>query len=105
MVNFLTWIPGCDVPSPALLDLFFLSDTSICFTMAFPSLVNSDHVVVSFSIDFPSNSKQDALFHYIACDYSCSDWYGPCDHLRDIPRENIFRLSISAAACKFCECV
>ena len=105
MVNFLTWIPGCDFPSPALLDLFFSSKTSICFTMAFPPLGNSDHVFVSVSIDFPSNSKQDALFHHIVCDYSCSDWYSPCDHLRDIPWKNIFRLSISAAASTFCECV
>ena len=51
--------------SPALLDLFISFDTSICSTMAFPSLGNSDHVVVSVSIDFPSNSKRDAPFHRI----------------------------------------
>ena len=33
------------------------SDTSICFTMAFPPLGNSDYAVASVSIDFPSNSK------------------------------------------------
>ena len=57
MVNFPTWIPDCDSYSPALLDLFLSSDTSICSTMAFPPLGNSDHVVVSVSNDFPSNSK------------------------------------------------
>ena len=56
MVNFPTRIPDCDSHSPALLDLFISSDASICSTMAFPSLGNSDHVVVSVSIDFPSNS-------------------------------------------------
>ena len=53
--------------------------------MAFPPLGNSDHVVVSVSIDFPSNSQQDALFHCIAYDYSRTDWDGLCDHLRDVP--------------------
>ena len=74
MVNLPTRIPDCDSHSPALLDLFLSSDTSICSTMAFPPLGNSDHVVVSVSIDFPINSKQDALFHRVAYDYSCADW-------------------------------
>ena len=69
MVNFPTRIPDCDSHSPALLDLFISSDTSICSTMAFPQLGSSDHVAVSVSIDFPSNSQRDALFHGIAYDY------------------------------------
>ena len=52
--------------SPALLDLYISSNASICSTMAFPPLGNSDHVVVSVSIDFPINSKHDAPFHCIA---------------------------------------
>ena len=48
--------------------------------MDFPPLGNSDHVVVSVSIDYPVNSKQDTLFHCMAYDYSCADW----DGLRDI---------------------
>ena len=47
--------------TPALLDLFISSDASICSTMAFAPLGNSDHVVVSVSIDFPTNSQWDAL--------------------------------------------
>ena len=38
--------------------------------MAFRPVGNSDHVVVSVSIDFPINSKWDAPFHRIAYDYS-----------------------------------
>ena len=34
---------------------FISSDAIICSTMAFPPLENSDHIVVSVSIDFPSN--------------------------------------------------
>ena len=53
--------------------------------MAFLSWGNSDHIVVSVSIDFPVNSKQDALFHCIAYNYSHVDWDGLHDHLRDVP--------------------
>ena len=70
IVNFPTQIPDCDSHSPALLDLFISSDASICSTMAFPPLENSDHVVVSVSIDFPINSKQDTPFHRMAYHYS-----------------------------------
>ena len=105
IVNFPTRIPDCDSHSPALLDLFISCDASICSTMAFPSLGNSDHVVVSVSIDFPINSKQDTLFHRMAYDYSCADWDGLCDHLRDVPWEDICKLSASAAASEFCEWV
>ena len=72
--------------------------------MAFPPLGNSDHVV-SVSIDFPTNSQQDAPFHRIAYDYSRADWDGLRDHLRDVPWEDIFKLGASAAASEFCEWV
>ena len=48
MFNFPTWIPDCDSDNPALLDFFLSSVTSIYSTVAFPSLGNSDHVVVCF---------------------------------------------------------
>ena len=57
MVNFPTRIPDCYSHSHALLDLFISSDVSIFSTMAFPLMGNSDHVVVSVSIYFLSNSK------------------------------------------------
>ena len=74
MVDFPTRIPDCDFHSPALLDFFLSSDASICSTMSFVSLGYSDYVVVSVSIDFPSNSQQDIQFHCIAYDYSRADW-------------------------------
>ena len=52
--------------------------------MAFSTLRNSDHVVASVFIDFPSNSQRDASFHHIAYDYPCADWDGLRDHLRDV---------------------
>ena len=85
MVNFPTRIPDCDSHSPALLDLFLSSDASICSTMDFPSFEDSDHVAVSVSIDFPSNSQRDAPFHRITYHYSRADWDDLCDNLRDVP--------------------
>ena len=73
--------------------------------MAFPPLRSSDHVVVSVSIVFPINSKQDVPFHRVADDYSPADWDGLRDHLRDAPWEDIFELSASAAASELCEWV
>ena len=73
--------------------------------MAFPLLGNSDHVVVTVSIDFPSNSQRDAPFHRIVHDYSCADWGRLCDHLRDVLWEDIFKLSASAATTEFREWV
>ena len=99
-VYFSTRIPDCDSHSPAILDLFISSST-----MAFPPFENSDHVVVSVSIDFPTNSQWDAPFHRIAYDYSRTDWDGLHDHLRDVPWEDIFKLDASPAASEFCEWV
>ena len=87
------------------LDLFLSSDASICSTMVLSPLGNSDHVVVSVSIDFQSNSKRDSSFHCIAYDYSRAEWYNLCDYLRDVPWEDIFKLSASAAASEFCDWV
>ena len=53
IVDFPIWIPDCDSHSPSPLDFFLSFDASICSTIAFPPLGNSDHVVVSVSIDFP----------------------------------------------------
>ena len=100
MVNFPTWIPDCDSHSPALLDFFLSSDSSTCSTMVFPPLGNSNHIVVSVSIEFPSDSQRDALFHCIAYDYSHADFGGLHDLLRDVPWEDIFKLGASTAASK-----
>ena len=104
MVNFFTQIPDCHSHSCALMDLFISSGISICGTMTFSPLGNSNHVIASVSFDFPSNSKEDAPFHHIAYDYSCGDWDSFCDQLRDVPWKNIFKLGgASAAAIEFCD--
>ena len=99
MVNFPAQIPCYDSHSLT----FFSSVASICSTMAFPPLGNSDHVVVLVSIEFLSNSNRDAPFHCIAYDFSCADWDSLHDHLRDNPWEDIFKFNTSAPASEFCE--
>ena len=51
-ITFLLWSQ-----TVILWDLFISSDASICSTMAFPPLGNSDYVVLSASFDFPSNTR------------------------------------------------
>ena len=94
----------CDSHDPALLNYFLSPDTGIWLTMAFLLLGSSD-VIVSASIDFLPNSKWDAPFHCIAYNYSCADWDGLCDHLRDNPWEDIFKFSASTATSEFLEWV
>ena len=59
--------------------------------MAFPPLGNSYHFVISVSTDFVSNSKGDAPFHRIACDYSRANCDGLCDHMRDVQWKDILK--------------
>ena len=80
-----------------LLDVFISFHPSICATLAFPLSRNSDPVIVSVSIDFPSNSKiddQGTVF-----DYTLSEWNGLLDHLRDFPWEDVFRHGASSKPC------
>ena len=96
MVNFPIRIPDCDSHSHVLLDLFlFLSfDAIICSTLAFYTLRNSDHVIVSVSIDFPSSSKRDVSFRQMVYDYYHGDLDALWDHLRDVPWEDIINLVV-----------
>ena len=54
---------------------------------------NVHHNIVSVSINFPSNSKQDASFYRMAYDYSRTDWDGLHDHLSYVSWGNIFKLN------------
>ena len=75
LCRWLTFLLGSPTVSLKVLLfwIYLFLDTSICSTMGFPPLGNSDHIVVSVSIDFPTNSQRDAPFHRIAYDYSHAD--------------------------------
>ena len=78
------------------ISFFFLT---LVFVLQWFSL-HSDQVV-SVSIDFPSNSKEDAQFYGIAYDYNCADWDDVCDHLRDNPQKSIFKLGGGGEFCEW----
>ena len=87
--------------SRALLDLFISPDASICFTMAFPTLGSSDHVVVSVSVDFKLKKGCHISWHSL---WLFSYWLDCLrDHLRDILWVDIFKLGASATGTEFCE--
>ena len=65
MVNFPTRIPDCDSHSPVFLDFFHLT---LVLNLQWLSL-HWEILIMLLSIDFPTNSKQDAPFHCIAHDY------------------------------------
>ena len=79
--------------SSALYGLCLSSVASICCTVALPALENSDHIIVSVSIDFPLNWKRDTLFMAILV------------RLRWCLRssKDIFKFSAFAVAAQFCE--
>ena len=52
-----------------------------------------------------SNSQRDATFNRIAYDYSRADGDRLCNHLRDVPWKDIFKLGAFPAASEFCEWV
>ena len=90
---------------------FFLSLTQV-FVLQWLSLhwelliMLLSQVPLTFTMEtLPSNSQWDAWLHCIVYDYSCADWDGLHDHLRDNPWEDIFKLGASAVASIFCECI
>ena len=103
MVNFLTWILGCDSHSAALLDLFLLT---LVFVLQW--LYFHWEILITLLSQFPLTSQisqQDVLSHLIAFEYSRADWDDLCDHLKDVPWEDIFKLSASVGTSESCEWV
>ena len=103
MINFPTQISDCDSSSSALLDLFLLT---FVFVLQWFSLHWEILIMLLPQFQWTlSHSMRDVLFHCIACDYSHADWDRLCDHMSDVPWEDIFKLIASATASEFCEWV
>ena len=80
------------------LSLFLLTQSIVSLT-----LKNFHYVVVSGSTEFLSTSKEDPPVHLTAFYYSCDDWDGLWDHLRDVPWKNIFKVCASCDGAELCE--
>ena len=100
MVNFPTQIWEFDSHNPAILDFFFFWRWYL-FCNGFPSLEKFwSCCCLSFhwrSMKFTMG----CLFHCVFYEYSRADWDGLCDHLRDFPWEDIFKVSASATSREF----
>ena len=77
---------------------FFFSDTSTCSKMTFPRWETLIMLLSQFTLNFCQSHKRMSSFTAYL-DYSCVDWVGLHDHLRDVPLEDIFKLI------EFCEWV
>ena len=88
-----------------LLFWIYLFLLTLVFVLKWLSLHWEILILLSQFPDFPSNSQWDVPFYCLAYDYSRADWDGLRDYLRDVPWEDIFKLSASAAASEFCEWV
>ena len=60
-------------------------------------------ILITLLSQFPLTFHR--IAYDIAYDYSCADWDGLRDHLRDVSWEDIFKPSASAAASELCEWV
>ena len=78
------------------LDLFLSFDTSIC-----SGVENSDHVIISVFINFPSNGNGGAHFYTTNLNFSHTHWNDLRDYFRNVPLVNIFKLGTSPAASEF----
>ena len=77
MVDFPTWISGCD--SHSIFFLLMLVYVLQCLSLHWNILVEC--CCLSFHW-LPTNSKRNAPFHRIAYDYSRAEWDGLRDHWR-----------------------
>ena len=88
--------------SPGLIDLFNFSYANICSKEVVFPLVNSDHIIVSISFDFPSSSKGGCPFSLQSL-MTILVLIGMVFFMimRDVPWKNIFKLGAIAAATEF----
>ena len=101
VVKFLEFLKGA--PQFELSVLLITLSILVNSAGVFPPLDNSDHVLASVSIDFPSSSQCNPPFHCAALSFSYANWVDVPDHLWDVPWKDIFYLSASTAASKFCD--
>jgi len=103
IVDFPTRFPENDAHSPSLLDLCLLSDPTECHATCFPPLGNSDHVVVSISLQLKAGQPTDHPSHRTSYNYQRADWDSCRDLLRDIPINDILAMPVDRCASEISE--
>ena len=103
MVNFPLGSLIVTLKSPALLGLFLSSEASVCSTKTFPSIGKFWSCGCLIFHRFSVKLKTGCPISLKAYDYSRADWDGLCDHLRDVPWEDILKFGASTATSDFCE--
>ena len=76
------------------------------FLVVFFAQVKINGIYIHIDVIYPDTFHWEihpVSSHTVAYDYSCADWDGLCDHLRDDPLEDIFTLGASPAASEFCK--
>ena len=108
LIRWLTFLLGSQTLVLIVL-LFWISFFLLMLVFVLQWLSLHWGVLIMFLSHFPLTFHQihDGMpcFHRIAYDYSCADWDGLHDYLRDVPWEDIFKLGAPAAASEFCESV
>ena len=101
IVNFPTHIPDCGSHSPALVDLFL---SFLVFVLQWLSLHSEIQIMLlsQFPLTF-HHLMGKPCFMTLLMIILVLIWDCLCDHLRDVPWEDIFKLSASAAASEFFE--
>jgi len=82
-VDFPTRFPDNDAHFPSLLDLYLISDPGSCKASREPPLGNSDHAVVSITLQLKSCQATDHPIHQTSYNYQLADWDSFHNFLRD----------------------
>ena len=98
LVDFPTRYARRDDQNPSLLDLFLSSNPNICKVSGSSPLGKSDHAVVDVEINLNISAANDSPYHRTLYSFHRGDWDSFRDFLRDMPWNDIFKLSADECA-------
>ena len=98
IINFPTRFPDNSNNEPSLLDLCLVSDPNKFSASCLAPLGNSDHAVVSLSLNQSCSSAAESPYHRTTYNYQRADWDSFRDFLRDGPWMDLFSLSVNKCA-------
>ena len=101
--DWLTYSGGTDRPGELCYNFSISND--LTHIVNFPTQIPDCDSHSPALLDFFLSSDTSTCSTMASPPLGNSDHVGLCDHLRDVPWENIFKLGASTAACEFCEWV